>query len=264
MKDIQFAHIGSIGTAELLSVHNDLEMFLAPLVIRCEKYASYCKSRSKDIYTILDSGVLELFSGTENIEVSGKQLLELAISMDINEIVCPDSPDDPRGSLLLTKDFIKLWRKLSENEKPQLMIVPHGKDFREWMSNANKLIHDVGKCTVGIPRLFAKNCGEGQADFRGNIAKKMTQSYRNVSVHLLGAGDNFLLELSTLNENHSIRSIDSTFVHRYASTKLDPEYSYVSPIELNNDSIPINFEKTVISLIKKLENSLMGDHKKNE
>jgi hypothetical protein len=57
---ILLANIGSEGTAALLSTYNDIEMFLAPLVINNHAYEIHCRNRVNETFTILDS-VMRLY-----------------------------------------------------------------------------------------------------------------------------------------------------------------------------------------------------------
>ncbi len=264
-RNIKFAHVGSLATVDVLSPHSDMEMFLAPLALRSHQYADYCAKRSQSVFTTLDSGALEVSIGTESAELTDIELLDLAIDLGVQEVVCSDCPNDPSKSLLRTRDFIRAWSRLPNDRRPQLMIVPHGTSYVEWAENAHKLIQQVGSCTVGIPRLFSARCSNGRPEFRIEIAAELKRRYPRIDVHLLGAGREFLLELRMLGSHGSVRSLDSTFLHRYAYTGEDPFSTYVAPLKMSDSvAAPIEFQARASRLSALIEAALEGRSKKHD
>lgn len=253
---ILLANIGSEGTASLLSTYNDIEMFLAPLVINNHAYEIHCRNRVNETFTILDSGSFELFLGTSYQEFGAQDFLELAMNLGVDEVVSLDKPDDPQYSFYRTTEFIDAWQKLPVTERPCLMVVPHGKTISQWFLNAEKLLSKVGTCTVGIPRIFAQRCNQGDSSFRVKVGEQIIKSYPFVSVHILGAGPDFLSELYWLKGRTSIRSIDSTFVHRYSSVPTDPFEMYVEPLPLSDGSVPRGYEEQAYFLNKRIHSIL--------
>jgi len=138
------------------------------------------------------------------------------------------------------------------------MIVPHGRSRSEWLRNADTLVREVGRCTVGIPRLLSARCGDGTGGFRVRLAAAVKQRHPQVDVHLLGAGEDFLVELSMLRETPHVRSVDSTFLHRYGYSGADPNRVYVPPLPLNDPAIPNGFEARVCRLARTLNSALRG------
>lgn len=257
---VSFANVGSIAATCLLSAYNDIDLFLAPLILRSERYASYCAKRSQSVFTIIDSGALEIVAGTDNSDIKPSDLLELSIELGVHEVVCSDCPGDPYGSLLRTREFLKLYKQCAKCVRPRLMVVPHGKNLNEWFQNADTLIREAGHCTVGIPRLLSKKCDPNNPSFRINIAETINRNYPGVTSHLLGAGENFLMELSQLYPGVPIRSIDSTFLYRYACTGVDPKSTYVAPLPLCFDVLPAHFcnnlEGVILNLRRHLNRSM--------
>ncbi len=255
---VSFANVGSIAATCLLSAYNDIDLFLAPLALRSQCYASHCVKRSQSVFTIMDSGALETLAGTDNSDIKPSDLLELSIELGIHEVVCSDCPGDPRGSLLRTREFLKLHRQCAECIRPHLMVVPHGRSLDEWFRNAEKLISEAGHCTVGIPRLLSKQCDPDNPSFRINIAETISRNYPGVTSHLLGAGENFLMELSQLYPGVPIRSIDSTFIYRYACTGANPKSRYIAPLPLCSDVLPTHFCNNLEGVIFNLRQYLNG------
>jgi len=251
-RTIGLANVGSVATTGVLSKYNDFDLFLAPLALRNESYASFCATRSQLVFTIMDSGALETVAGTDGTDIKPSDLLDLSIELGVHEVVCSDCPGDPHGSLLRTQEFIRLYRQRARGVRLRLMVVPHGRSLDEWFWNANELIRDAGRCTVGIPRLLAKACGSADPSFRLGIAETIRRSYPGILSHLLGAGENFLLELSQMNPGVPIRSIDSTFVYRYACTAADPAVIYVPPLPLSSDVIPPFFCDRLDAIVSRL------------
>lgn len=236
--NVNFAHIGSLGTYSILSSFCDIGMFQAHLIQCDNNYAYFCKQQSKRYYTILDSGALEVALGIENIEVSDNILIEMSFAVSASEVVCPDCPADPLKSIIRSKEFIRIWQLIPKNIRPNLMIVPHGYTVNKWLSNAEELISLAKSCVVGIPRLLAQICGQGFPRFRIDLAERIVSKYPGISVHLLGAGDNILDEVALFKNTSSIRSIDSTFIHRYLISGEDPLTKYSPPHSLRSYKIP--------------------------
>lgn len=255
-KNIKFAHIGSLGTYRILSSLADFDMFLASLLMRDCRYAEFCKERSLKRYTILDTGALELIVGTEWIDVSSEHLIDMALSLGVREVVCPDMPDDPKVSFQKSQEFIRRWFTKCSEARIRLMVVPHGRNLQEWFTNANKLISLIDKCTVGIPRLLANSCSSNDPGFRIRVARKLKEAYPHISIHLLGAGRQFCRELCYLREAYYIRSLDSTFIHRYAFSESDPLKEYTPPMTLSETNVPFSFNRRAMDLKKCIDKKI--------
>ncbi len=231
-------HVGGLGTHDEIAKHNRCHLFLAPLALDNNKYSQFCTKTSNAAFCILDCGSFEMALGTEDKEVSDALLLEMAINLGIHEVVCPDCPSDPQGSFSRSCDFIRLWAKLPKRVRPRLMIVPHGRTFIEWTENAHRLVKLVEKCTLGIPRILAEACDPSNAYFRITVAQQIRKAYPLVAIHLLGGGRNLLEELCCLRNNSTVRSLDTTFIHRYACSGKNPKKEYAAPSELRSSAKP--------------------------
>lgn len=249
---VAIANVGSLGTTELLAQFADIDMFLAPLAVCSASYARHCALRSRTAYTILDSGALEVAIGTECTEIGPDELLDLAMTLGVREVVATDSPHEPRASLMRTCECIEAWHRLPRTSRPRLMVVPHGTSSADWLDNASKLIRRVGTCTVGIPRVLAQYCAADTSLFRVDLSLKLRCKHPDVDVHLLGAGPDFLEELEAVKGSGTIRSVDSTFVHRYAFTGTPADGEYVKPLRLRDSTVPIGYMARAAALAKRV------------
>ena len=198
-----------------------------------------CRRIASRKFTILDCGALEVAIGTEASETALKDILEISQEYGVSEVICPDTPTDPHSSLKRSMDFIHLWKALpSEALRPRLMLVPHALSVDAWLAKAEYMIRQVSQCTVGIPRIFAKQCGGDNPTFRVMLANMLHNAFPWVQIHFLGAGENFLDELPHIKSCKIIRSVDSTFIHRHVITGTDPTTAYARPVSLRDTSCP--------------------------
>jgi hypothetical protein len=239
-----FAHVGSVGTAPFLATVGDIALFHAPFIAADMKYAAACEQTASQRFTILDCAALEIAIGTETADTRLGDILEMSSQYRISEVVCPDTPMDPRGSLRRSLDFIGLWERLPPTAKrPRLMVVPHADTVTGWFRAAEDLIRKVPECTVGIARVFAKRCGRGDPMFRVRLAGQIRSAYPLIQVHLLGAGEDYLSEIPHIVRSPSVRSVDSTFIHRYTVAGTHPTAEYARPVPLRDFVCPSNIEE---------------------
>jgi hypothetical protein len=250
---LQFAHVGSVGTSPYLAEIGDIALFHAPFITYDNAYAQACRLTASRKFTILDCAALEVAIGTETSETALQDIIEISQQYSVSEVVCPDTPIDPTSSLKRSMDFIRLWKALpAEARRPRLMVVPHAPSVNAWFTNAEYMIRHVPRCTVGIPRVFAKRCGGDDPSFRVMLAKELRIAYPRVQIHLLGAGENFLAELPHIEASTSVRSVDSTFIHRYLIAGTDPKAEYARPVDLRDITCPLEIKECTHKLKKVL------------
>jgi len=250
---VMLAHVGGLGTYRQLASIGEIGMFLAPLALRSSGYADYVSAFAQRAFTILDSGALEVAMGTERGAVCDRDFLEIGVALGVHEMVAPDCPDDPRGSTMRTLCFVRKWHRVPESERPQLMVVPHGRDLSEWLANAARIMRRVARCTLGIPRLLAQRTGKGDPAFRVFLAETLSKAFNGISIHLLGAGAEFMKEYPFIASARHIRSQDSTFLHRYGTTGLDPNEHYAPPVILSEVRTPPGFHVRVMRVQRDLD-----------
>ena len=253
---LNLAHVGSVRTSGTLASLSDIHMLLAPLAEASSSYRSLCRRLASDAYTILDSGALELSEGTSFREFSPQELLDIALDLRVHEVVASDVPHDPKGSLCRTRQFIKLWHRLPQNARLHLMVVPHARTLTKWVKNALSLISEAPLCTVGIPRRVISLLSGSLVDDRVCLAEILRAVVPGTAVHLLGAGPEFLRELIAIGRTSGIRSMDSTFVHRYATLGADPLNEYVRPLSLVSAYVPVGFQRSAQALDKMIRRSI--------
>lgn len=246
------AHVGSLGTYEPLSRLSNLNLCIANLAAVDSQYAQYFRLRRSCAWTILDSGVFELFLGTETREVNDAALLDIALSLNVNEVVCPDAPDDPRRSHLRTLAFIERWRTVNPRKRPCLLVVPHGRTVVEWLGNAHRLILAHPRSTVGIPRILPDCCAPEDPQFRVGLAGVLQQAYPQISIHLLGANATFLQEYVCMSKHSAVRSIDTTFILRHATRRIQIGGGYAPPVQLSCDATPPGFQAMAGATVRSL------------
>jgi hypothetical protein len=252
----QFAHVGSVGTSPYLAKVGDIALFHAPFIMSDIAYAQACRLTASIKFTILDCAALEVAIGTEKSEPALQDILEISREYGVSEVVCPDTPADPKSSLKRSMDFIRLWKALpGEAQRPRLMVVPHAQSVDAWFTEVEHLIRHVPQCTVGIPRVFAKRYGGDDPTFRVMLAKHLRTAYPMVQIHLLGAGENFLAELPHIAASTSVRSVDSTFIHRYLISGNDPKVEYARPVVLRDSNCPIEIKERTQELKRVLHDA---------
>jgi hypothetical protein len=84
------------------------------------------------------------------------------------------------------------------------------------------------------------------------LAKELRIAYPRVQIHLLGAGENFLAELPHIEASTSVRSVDSTFIHRYLIAGTDPKAEYARPVDLRDITCPLEIKECTHKLKKVL------------
>lgn len=250
---IKIAHVGSIGCYKELISLSQINMFLAPLSSYSKIYEAFISEESNKKFTILDSGSFEISLGTEKKNFTEKEYLELSLDLGVHEIVCPDIPGNPSESRKATLSFIKYWKTV-KYKKPNLMVVPHGKNLIQWLANAEDFIKLVDNCTIGIPRILSEMCNDNSPKFRLKIAQLIERKFPYTKIHLLGAGKDIILESYHLKSTKisNIRSMDNTFIQRYLSNNIDPSCEYAPPIVLKNN-YKIENKNRVFQLLKYFE-----------
>ncbi|MFC2132281.1 hypothetical protein ACFLRG_00635 [Bacteroidota bacterium] len=248
----KFCHIGSLGSYSYLTQFSKIHLFLAPLALHDSAYSKYFSTKSNEgNYTILDTGALELSLGTEQVELRDQHFLEMACDLYANEIVCPDEPLNPQSSLRRSLSFVKGYKALKDYQKPNIMFVPQGTNIKEWLCNFEILYKEIPNGTVGIPRLLSEKYHSTEQNIRINISKILKKKFKNIQIHFLGAGRLFLHELELIKKSDGlIRSIDTSFLHRYAFSNQDPKTIYAKPVPMRNKLLPKDYRININNLHK--------------
>ncbi len=235
-------HIGDLGSYRSLSDISDFHLVLAQLALYDSTYARFIESSHK--YKILDNGALEQAVGTDECSFNNMDYIELAMVLGVNEIVCPDIPFKPKESLTKTIGFLRQMSKYTYTRNLRVMYVPHGNSLEQWWDNFYQIHLQFPDGVVGVPRILVDLCRD--ENIRIQISQLLKKYYPNVEIHFLGAAYNFISESTKLKAlPNLVRSIDSTFIHRYALSGEDPEVTYSPPVFLKNNVIGDRYQSNV-------------------
>lgn len=247
---MKIAHISTINSLEQISSKGDIEFCLAPYC-KNEDYKKYFKSSRK--FIILDNGV------AEDILISDEDLVELALSMLVDELIIPDVIGDYKKTKKMREKFMdKYYAKLND-AGIQIQSVVQGKTLKEYEECLKEISEDSRINTIGIP--FRIN----YADFKGETKEQNNMSNRIFfilifeffkPIHCLGC--NLPEEFEVL-KHMKIRSIDSKLMARYGlnmkifnfNDKEKSKKKLFVDKDLNDAQI-----KCAIKNIKKLKESL--------
>jgi len=177
-------------------------------------------------YVILDNGTYE-----RGHSITGSDLLALAEDVKADEIVVPDKFRDNKGTQYMVKQFLDENRDKIVSQKLALMIVPQGKDDRDWLNCFNNiketLRHDrykiPTKIIFGVPKWLSLEVN------RIELVKSLR---RNYTYHLLG-----LNNIEELQHEHNvpnnIRGIDTSLPIKAAleNRELDAENPMIQDTE---------------------------------
>lgn len=199
-------------------------------------YLAYFKHRvdTGAAYVILDNGAHEhKFSDPVD------QLIECAKAMDADEIVLPDVIAD--GPATVKSSLAALPKLRKELHGKQIMAVPQGRDFVEWLECLEQLSQlDVD--VIGIPRI--------QADVVGSWLPHVLaveSMMPGVPIHLLGSPHD--LSSAAMVEQafpNRVRSTDTSKPVHYAMVGL-PIHFPLNPHQRNHISRPSNFLQALLT-----------------
>lgn len=198
---------------------SDYQMALTHLVERQPGYAAFYKERARrGDYVILDNSVIEL---GKSLHVD--RLAHAADAIGAKEIILPDVLDDSPGTFVRSRESAEFIRA-KYGDKYKLMVVPQGKDLREFLRCYEVMAACDWVDVIGIPkrtgRFFESPLGRRDLISHMVMNKYIDQSKPH---HLLGIYSN-PLEIYYLNIYDWIRGIDSQipFLAAHHNIKFDP------------------------------------------
>ena len=130
------------GHEQVMSAFQDMELILLHIAMKDRKYLKHfrqCKN-----YKILDNSAYEL-----RIALKGRDIMEYAEVMNVQEIVAPDAMLKSLKTKRMTESFIKEnWEEI-QKKKYKIMGVVHGHTKGTWMAcfkwmNNNEQIDVIG------------------------------------------------------------------------------------------------------------------------
>ena len=185
------------------------------------EYAETFKNRPEGTFLILDNGAAEGENPTP------AQLLEVYPRVNPDEIVLPDVVGDRAETVRQSTAALDIFK--NEGLPYQIMAVPQGKCFGEWLSCMQYFVKLPGVTTLGISKfvskLFKDELGEGvnvrleclQAiiDYCDRMEIPMPQ------IHLLGCWED-MLELQEIEKAFPgvVRGTDSAIAYVYSRNNM--------------------------------------------
>lgn len=199
------------------------------------------EKKENKAYLILDNSAHEFKSGQEP-----EILIEQALEIKANEIVCPDVLFDARETAANCRLALRVFAQSEKfaELKPNVMIVPQGTTYREWQWCLYDMMNEYDWMyskhskqfkqlpVIGLSKDYEMWEGGLVRLFERDLTLIMTNEW--VTVHLLGWGRD-LWALNTIAREYGsieyLRSVDSAkpFVYAMSNTRLDfnkpiPEY----------------------------------------
>lgn len=187
------------------------------------EYRTYYRERAEaDDYIILDNSAHEFGAGNRP-----DLLLDQAIEVKANEVVCPDVLFDANGTYEATRSMLvylnKNWSHYVEAGKPQLMIVPQGSNRQEWVKCLNNMLrawvvmpdYPLGDPVIGVSKDY-------EPLVKGGITSLISQYLKplNMQVHCLGWPSDLWALARVQRECPWVRSTDSAKPFVYAANEI--------------------------------------------
>lgn len=166
---------------------SDYHLILAHEVVKDKEYAEYYSNLGKEHTIILDNGTVE----NGSVQVG---LVEEALKILNRKVICvaPDFLGDKDNTLEASTEFLKK----SNLPNDEVMIVPQGKDWKEWVECFEAFDEIGGFRWVGLPRIAE--------DFGG----RSLIHQRAVQIHRLRHGMNESLRFHLLGIQHTIDEVE--------------------------------------------------------
>ena len=199
MKSPKIAEIVPVSLLDYTK-DNAYHMCLAQLVLKNERYADFYRARSAEgKYVILDNGA------AEGEELNYEDLLRAYDIVKPSEIILPDVLKDARKTIEKTIYFYeKHWNTVM---RYKTMVVPQGKDLKEWISCFEELANTIPFTCVGVPKWLGAN---------GSLDRIIAVDYLSrcdVEVHLLGCNERPGVIKKCREMNGNVRGCDSAFAY---------------------------------------------------
>ena len=158
---------------------SDYHLILAHEVVNDSNYASYYSNLGEEHTIILDNGTVE----NGSVQVG---LVEEALKILNRKVVCvaPDFLGDKKNTLEASIEFLKKCN-LPEEE---VMIVPQGSSWEEWIECFESFEEVGGFRWVGLPRIAEEFPGDRGwiHQYAVQIHRRANGMNRSLRFHLLG------------------------------------------------------------------------------
>ena len=209
--------------------NKDIDLILLHKLIDNKEYLDYYENIYKG-YKILDNSAFELGEGLDS-----ELLLKYAEKIKANEIIIPDAYGDKDKTIKLFNDFEKKYLK-KENFNYKIMVVPQGKDEKDYDKCLKYFINKKNINTIGINKLFKRNNSNKLSNLINEIKKNKKE------IHFLGCND--ILDYSMLALfSEEIRSADSRIISKYITEDSDVWECNLTPTQISDIKWLINRTK---------------------
>jgi len=141
------------------------------LPFNCDFYYSYFAESKK--FKMLDNGAYET-----GHPISSEELLDIAETIDADEVVAPDVYMDAKETIRLTTEFVENFSV----EHIRVCVVPQGRNVKEFIESYS-ILKELPIQTIALPVWLDR------ISSRPKVVEKLRQKgiwERNVSHHLLG------------------------------------------------------------------------------
>lgn len=241
-----------------LTANNQYHMCLAQLAKEDRVYADFFKQRAMEgKYVLLDNGAAE--ATTTSIE----DLLMLASSIGASEVILPDVLGDKEKTLELTDKAYEYWKTVQH--VVGIMVVPQGKDLKEWKECAKMMVQRYPGADFGIPKVLAKVDPFGRYDAIEYLSGEMDMAAHEGEIHLLGCNEQPMVVKTIFDKFERVRGMDSSFAylctkaatpisHAYIKRPEDTEIGFLTDPDLGT-SLAANLQAFDIQLVNN-ENGL--------
>ena len=193
---------------------SDYHLILAHEVVSDKEYAEYYSSLGEEHTIILDNGTVE----NGSVQVG---LVEEALKILNRKVICvaPDFLGDKDNTLEASTEFLRKCN-LDEDE---VMIVPQGKTWKEWVECFELFEEIKGFRWVGLPRIAEDFDGGGRSWIHQNAVKihrRINGMNRSLRFHLLGIQHTIDEVEWAKHFNKSILGVDSSAPLKAASASV--------------------------------------------
>lgn len=181
-----------------------------PQLMKSSHYVDFIRRTNVNgAYTMLDNGAFE------GVETSPRDLIELAVRMDVDEIVIPDAMQDMKGTIDAADHFYSTTTDLRLGRAVGLkyMAVPQGHTIEECMNCIDAFAGFTFINTIGLPKHLIRTVTRTA---RTQLAAYIRRKYGDrFEIHMLGASPLWPQEIKSA-RRYNIRGMDTSLPYFYA------------------------------------------------
>lgn len=189
----------------------------APQVVQCKALADWLIDKQHQSIFV-DCFAYELDGGMPDVRMLHEALKMLRNVRTPVVAICPDVLHDHEATMELFKEHHSALAAYTR----MLMVVPHADDPTQWFVNAHELLSLARTrflaqdLMVGLPRYLCNWDNDTRRSFRLVAAEWLKQYWRDIDVHLLGAGKGLWEIVRVVRGAPNVLSADSTTPYVWA------------------------------------------------